>query len=120
LDFGNYPIQRFTQSPTAIADIFDTLGCLKDLRIDLRVFPLRGPDSSNKASQVAPFLRSLCITGDANDLQEFFLDGVKSSTLTSLDISVVHVDGLIWKTLCDRRDDILQEDLKTGDDMDVS
>ncbi|XP_006463782.1 hypothetical protein AGABI2DRAFT_120588 [Agaricus bisporus var. bisporus H97] len=102
LNFGNQAIERYTQAPAVIADIFDALGSLKDLRIDLRVFPLRNQDSPSKPSPVAPLLRSLCITGHAGDLLEFLLDGIKSPTLTSLDISVVNADGLIWKTLCDR------------------
>ncbi|KAF7761911.1 hypothetical protein Agabi119p4_9903 [Agaricus bisporus var. burnettii] len=102
LDFGNQTIQRYPQSPAVIADIFDTLHCLKHLKIDLRVFPLRNQDSLNKPSPVAPLLRSLCIRGDAGDLLEFLLDGIKSPTLTSLNILVVRADGLIWKTLCDR------------------
>jgi hypothetical protein len=101
LDFENNAIQRFAGSPAAVSDIFYTFGSLKYLKIDLRVFPLRDRSSPNKPPEVASVLRHLHITGDAGDLQEFLINGMRSPTLAALDITVVITNGLNWKTLCD-------------------
>ncbi|KAF5350667.1 hypothetical protein D9756_008521 [Leucocoprinus leucothites] len=97
-------IQRYTQSAVTIADIFDQSPHLKALRVDLRLFPLRDPVSLGKRMKVdaSPALRSLHVTGDASDLHSFLLDGVTSSSLSTLTIFIAQASELVWKSLCDR------------------
>lgn len=102
-DFEGQSFQRYTQSSATVVDIFRSLENLQYLKIDLRVFPLRRPTLlKNHLKPTAPVLRNLQIKGDANDLQWFLLDGPTSTTLHSLSVSVVRVEGLYWKKLCDR------------------
>ncbi len=98
-NFEGQAIQRYTESPITFVDIFQTLENLRDLRVDLRVFPLRGSISLEHRPKA---LRSLHITGNSSDLQEFLLDGITSPSLHSLSVLVTGVEGLAWKTLCDR------------------
>ncbi|KXN81250.1 hypothetical protein AN958_05577 [Leucoagaricus sp. SymC.cos] len=102
--FEGQAIQRYTQSTVAIADIFDQFPRLRDLKIDLRLFPLRDSSLPDKHVKVAasPVLCKLHVTGDANDLQAFLVDGVTSSSLLSLTLSLAQVNGLVWKVLCDQ------------------
>lgn len=102
-DFERQSIQRYTQSPVTVADILNKLDHLKDLRIDLRLFPLRDTASPGERPKLAvsPVLRNLCITGNPSDLQEF-LDAIMSPSVVSLSIIIAQAAGLVWKTLCDR------------------
>lgn len=99
-EFGRSSIQRYTSGVT-ITEVLEKLQNLKDLEIDLRVFPFRNATDPRDIVP-SPLLQRLSITGDASGIGQFLLDGVKSSSVQSLSIAIFQPNGLVWKVICDR------------------
>lgn len=102
--FEGQNIRRYTGPPITVVDIFQKLGNLRDLRIDLRVLTLRSPGSvGNRTSPASSnVLRTLHIAGDAGDLQDFLTDGLTSTSVHSISVLITGAEGLVWKALYDQ------------------
>ncbi|KAF5350666.1 hypothetical protein D9756_008522 [Leucocoprinus leucothites] len=106
--FSGSSIPRYTAG-SSIFEAFESLPKLKELEVDLRVFPLRNSTiETSRASDTfpktypSPSLINLHIAGDASDIAQFLLNGIKSLSLLSLSVTIFQTNGLVWKVVCDR------------------